>query len=33
MNRAELKQLIVENYNAEADYPWLKYPNYEVSAS
>ena len=30
MNRAELKQFIMENYSAEADYPWLKYPNYEV---
>ena len=30
MNRAELKQFIVENYNTEADYPWLKSPNYEV---
>lgn len=30
MKRTELKQFIGENYNAEADYPWLKYPNYEV---
>lgn len=30
MNRTELKQFIIENYNTEADYPWLKYPNYEV---
>ena len=30
MNRTELKQFITENYNAEADYPWLKSPNYEV---
>ncbi len=30
MNRTELKQFIMENYNAKADYPWLKYPNYEV---
>ncbi len=30
MNRDELEQFINENYNAEADYPWLKYPNYEV---
>lgn len=30
MNRDELEQFINENYNAESDYPWLKYPNYEV---
>lgn len=30
MNRKELEQYILENYNAEADYPWVKYPNYEV---
>ena len=30
MNRTELKQFIMGNYSAEADYPWLKYPNYEV---
>ena len=30
MKRDELEQFINENYNAEADYPWLKYPNYEV---
>ena len=23
MNRTELKQLIMENYSVEADYPWL----------
>ncbi len=30
MKRAELESFIMETYNAEADYPWLKYPNYEV---
>ena len=30
MKRDELETLISETYNAEADYPWLKYPNYEV---
>ena len=30
MNRAELKRFILENYNVESDFPWLKYPNYEV---
>ena len=30
MNRDDLEQFINENYNAESDYPWLKYPNYEV---
>ena len=30
MNRAELKRFIFENYNVESDFPWLKYPNYEV---
>ena len=28
--RAELESFIMETYNAETDYPWLKYPNYEV---
>lgn len=30
MNRAELKRFILDNYNAESDHPWMKYPNYEV---
>ena len=30
MNRNELETFIIETYNADADYPWLKYPNYEV---
>lgn len=30
MNRAELERLILENYNGEPDFPWMKYPNYEV---
>ena len=30
MTRNELETLIMETYNADADYPWLKYPNYEV---
>ena len=30
MNRTELEQFILGNYNAEPDYPWMKYPNYEV---
>ena len=30
MDRAELKRFILENYNVESDFPWLKYPNYEV---
>ena len=30
MNRTELEQFILDNYNAEPDYPWMKYPNYEV---
>lgn len=30
MNRKELEQFILENYNAVVDYPWVKYPNYEV---
>ena len=25
-----MEQFINENYNAESNYPWLKYPNYEV---
>lgn len=30
MTRNELETFIMETYNADADYPWLKYPNYEV---
>lgn len=30
MNRKELESYIIENYNVEPDYPWVKYPNYEV---
>ena len=30
MKRNELEAFISEMYNADADYPWLKYPNYEV---
>lgn len=30
MNHTELKKFIMENYSAEADCPWLNYPNYEV---
>ena len=30
MNREDLERLISDNYGAEAEYPWLKYPNYAV---
>ena len=30
MNRNELESFIKETYNADANYPWFKYPNYEV---
>lgn len=30
MNRAELEEYIQNNYSSEPDYPWIKYPNYEV---
>lgn len=30
MNRTELEEYIQNNYSAEPDYPWVKYPNYEV---
>lgn len=30
VNRAELERFILENYNAEPDFPWIKYPSYEV---
>ena len=30
MDRTELEEYIQNNYSAEPDYPWIKYPNYEV---
>ena len=30
MKRSELEAFILETYPADADYPWLKYQNYEV---
>ena len=30
MDRAELKQWLLENYHAEPDHPWQEYLNYEV---
>ena len=30
MNRRDLERFILSNYNAEPEYPWLKYPRYEV---
>lgn len=30
MNRTELVEYIQNNYSAEPDYPWIKYPTYEV---
>lgn len=30
MNRADLEKYILENYNAETDFPWIKYPSYQV---
>lgn len=30
MNRKELAQYIMDQYNAELDRPWAKYPNHEV---
>jgi len=30
MTRKDLETFIMETYNADVDYPWLKYPNYEV---
>ena len=30
MDRAELKQWILENYHTEPDHPWQEYPHYEV---
>lgn len=30
MIRSQLESYIIENYNVEPDFPWVKYPNYEV---
>ena len=30
MNRAELEQFIQNNYSVEPEYPWARYPSYEV---
>ena len=30
MNRQELKDFILTHYNAVSDYPWVRYPSYEV---
>ncbi len=30
MNRKELEKYIMDTYNAEADFPWVRYPDYEV---
>lgn len=30
MNRDELESYIIDNYSAEIDFPWVKFPNYEV---
>lgn len=30
MDRIELEEYIKNNYSAEPDYPWIRYPNYEV---
>lgn len=30
MNRKELNSYIQNNYNAKADYPWIKYPEFQV---
>ncbi len=30
MNRELLKEYILDNYNATSDFPWIKYPSYEV---
>ena len=30
MNRMELEAYIMESYNADTDFPWMKYPNYQV---
>lgn len=30
MNRDDLEAYIGDNYSAEPEFPWLKFPNYEV---
>ena len=30
MNREQLKEFIWDNYSIRPDYPWAKYPDYEV---
>ena len=30
MNRTELEKYISETYNVDPEFPWIKYPNYEV---
>lgn len=30
MTREELEGFIIDNYGVEPDYPWIKYPEYEV---
>lgn len=30
MNRDDLEDYIEDNYSAEPEFPWLKFPNYEV---
>ena len=30
MNREQLEKFLCETYAADRDYPWIKYPNYEV---
>ena len=30
MTREELEKYIENNYSAKPDYPWIKYPDYEV---
>lgn len=30
MKKAELEKYILDNYTAEADRPWAKFPNYQV---
>ena len=30
MNREQLEKFLCETYAVDMDYPWIKYPNYEV---
>lgn len=30
MDRKEFEQFILDNYNCNTDYPWIKYPSFEV---